>query len=176
MLKKIKTQWFLLALIAISVLVAVDSSHMLEQIGIAIKTWDGPEIIIFLIFIVSGLMLDGEQIRSGIRDTKATALALFTILVVAPAIAWLIALFPLDTGVVIGLFIVSVMPTTLSSGVVMTRTAGGNMAHALFVTVISNIIAIFSIPLVLSFLLSTQGMYAVLAIDKEKILVKQMFC
>jgi sodium/bile acid cotransporter 7 len=64
------------------------------------------------------------------------------------------------------------MPTTLSSGVVMTGAAGGNMAHALVITILANGIAVFTIPVALSLLLNLVGGTAVVSIDKLAIVMK----
>ncbi|MCD4723044.1 MAG: bile acid:sodium symporter [Desulfobacula sp.] len=77
-----------------------------------------------------------------------------------------------ETGILLGMFLVAVMPTTISSGVGMTGNADGNMAHALFVTIVSNCIAIVSIPLVLSIFLLLQQQDTVLSIDQKAIIVK----
>lgn len=172
MMEKIKKQWFLLSLVLVSLAVIFDRSDILAKIGIALKDNHGPEVMIFLIFIFSGLLIDSDQVNAGIRDVKSTVLSLAVIIVFAPLAALLLSLFPLETGVAIGLFIVAVMPTTLSSGIVMTGIAGGNMAHALFVTILSNCIAIFSIPVVLSILLPFLGQEKDLAIDQGAIIIK----
>ena len=172
MIQKIKKQWFLLGLVLIFLVVILDPSNTLVKIGMVLKDNHGPEIMIFLIFIISGLLIESDQIRAGIKDIKSTLLSLSVIVVFSPIAAGLLCLLPLETGVVIGLFIVAVMPTTLSSGIVMTGAAGGNMAHALFVTILSNFIGIFSIPVVLSALLSLQNMEKELGIDQGAIITK----
>ncbi len=86
----------------------------------------GPDAVIVLIFFFSGLILNARQIRSGVMDIKGIIAALIIIFLVAPVIGALFGAIPIDTGVVIGIFLVAVMPTTLSSGVVMTGAAGGN--------------------------------------------------
>ena len=172
MIEKIKKQWFLIGLVLVCGSVILDPTSVLEMIGRAVKDMNGPSVMIFLIFIISGLMLDSEQIHSGIRDIRATASALVVILVFSPVVALCYSILPLDPSILIGLFIVSVMPTTLSSGVVMTRTAGGNMANALFVTVVSNCIAIFTIPIALDLLLSMVNLDIPLVIDKSAIILK----
>ena len=48
-----------------------------------------------------------------------------------------------------GLSIFFIMPTTLSSGVILTRAAKGNFALALLLTVATNLAAILLIPLVM---------------------------
>jgi len=175
MIKKIKEQWFLFGLVFIVMAVIFDKSNMLAGIGIVLKENHGPEIMVFLIFIVSGFLIENDQIKAGVKDFKSTFLTLIVIIVFAPIAAGLLSLFPLEAGVAIGLFLVAAMPTTLSSGVVMTGAAGGNMAHALFVTLISNFIGIFSIPVVLSILLSFLNQEKGLNIDQGSIIIKLVF-
>lgn len=175
MIEKIKEQWFLLGLVLVSGAVAFDCSGTLVKIGTILKNNYGPEAIVFSIFITSGLLINTDQIKAGIKDIGATVLALSLILIAAPITAWLLCLLPLETGVCIGLFIVAAMPTTLSSGVVMTGKAGGSTAHALFVTIISNFIAVFSIPVVLSMLLSLENLEKKLVIDHVSIIIKLSF-
>ncbi|RLB94522.1 MAG: bile acid:sodium symporter [Deltaproteobacteria bacterium] len=175
MVQKIKKQWFLVSLVLVFLAVMIDSSNSLLKIGLVLKGNYGPEIMIFLIFIISGLLIEIDQIQAGIRDVKSTVLALTIILVIAPIAAGLLCLLPLETGVILGLFIVAVMPTTLSSGIVMTGAAGGNMAHALFITILSNFIAIFSIPVILSILLSSLDQQKILVIARGAIIIKLIF-
>ncbi|MCK5164300.1 MAG: bile acid:sodium symporter [Desulfobacula sp.] len=172
MIQKIKKQWFLFSLIFIFVIVIFDQSNTLAKIGMILKDNHSPEIMIFFIFIFSGLLIESDQIRAGIKDIKSTLLALAVIIVFAPIAAWVLCLFPVETGVAIGLFIVAAMPTTLSSGIVMTGAAGGNMAHALFVTILSNFIGIFSVPVILSLFLSFLHQEKELVIDQGAIIIK----
>ena len=172
MVQKIKKQWFLLSLVLVFAAVMFDTSNIMVKIGLALKENRGPEIMIFLVFIISGLLIEIDQIKVGIEDIKSIVLALVVIIIFAPMAAGLLCLLPLDTGVIIGLFIVSVMPTTLSSGIVMTGTAGGNMAHALVITILSNFIGIFSIPVILSIFLSFLDQQKELVIDRGAIIIK----
>jgi sodium/bile acid cotransporter 7 len=128
--------------------------------------------VIVLIFFFSGLILNARQIRSGVMDIKGIIAALIVIFWVAPVIGALFSAIPLDAGVVIGIFLVAVMPTTLSSGVVMTGAAGGNMAQALVITILANGLAVFTIPVVLSLLLNLVGGSTVVVIDKLAIMIK----
>ncbi len=172
MIHKIKKQWFLLSLIISFVVVIFDPSNTFVDIGFFLKKINLPQIMIFSIFIISGLLIDSQQIKAGLKDMKATLVALFVILIFAPMAALLLAMLPLETGVIIGLFIVAVMPTTLSSGIVMTKAAGGNMAHALFITILSNFIGIFTIPIILPWLLSFLDQNKELLIDQGSILFR----
>jgi sodium/bile acid cotransporter 7 len=61
------------------------------------------------------------------------------------------------------------MPTTMSSGVVMTGAAGGNIAHALLITVLANSLSIVTIPFSLSLLLQTVDS---VPIDKVRMMIQ----
>jgi sodium/bile acid cotransporter 7 len=119
--------------------------------------------------------LDARQIKSGVMDIKGIVAALIVIFLVAPVIGALFGAIPMDTGVLIGIFLVAVMPTTLSSGVVMTGAAGGNMAQALVITILANGLAVFTIPVVLSLLLRLVEGSAIVCIDKLAIMIKLGF-
>jgi len=159
-------------LIAIFVVTLADTTETISGIGGWFKAHHGPAVAVILIFFFSGLLLEADQIRSGLRDIKGTLIALFIIFLVSPLTAVLFGQLPLETGVKIGIFLVAVMPTTLSSGVVMTGAAGGNMAHALVITILSNAMAVFSIPLVLSFLVNLVGGNTDVSFDKTAMMLK----
>lgn len=171
MLRLFKKNWFMIGLVVIALLVVLDSYGILTTPGLWLKNHRGPDAVIVLIFFLSGLALDTRQIREGLSDVKGTLLALFLILVFAPAVGFVFSLLPLQTGLVIGLLLVASMPTTLSSGVVMTGSAGGNMAHSLLITIIANSLAVVSIPITLSILLSGEHSRTI-EIDQLPMMIK----
>ncbi|MEA1967924.1 MAG: bile acid:sodium symporter [Thermodesulfobacteriota bacterium] len=175
MIKKIKKQWFLMGLVMVFAAVMVDQTGVLSDFGFFLKNNYGPDFVIFIIFLLSGMIIKTEQIKSGLRDVKVTFAALSVIFIVSPIVAAALSFLPVEPGIVIGLFIVAVMPTTLSSGVVMTGRAGGNMAHALFITILANFISIVSIPFVLSWLVSLLGGHSSITIDQYAIMKKLFF-
>lgn len=171
----IKKYWFLIGLLFVFVVTLADTSKSVSSIGKWFKMHRGLDAVMILIFFFSGLILDIRQIKSGILDTTGVVAALIIIFLVSPVIAALFSTIPLDTGVLIGIFLVAVMPSTLSSGVVMTDAAGGNMAQALVITILANGLAVFSIPVVLSLLLNLVGGSTVVVIDKPAIMIKLGF-
>ncbi|MFT5730757.1 MAG: sodium/bile acid cotransporter 7 [Desulforhopalus sp.] len=171
MLETLKKNWFMLGLVALSVIVVLDFTGILVAPGLWLKNHHGPDIVIVVIFILSGIALDTRQIREGLADIKGTLLALFIIFLVAPIIAYFFSLLPIETGLILGVFLVATMPTTLSSGVVMTGSAGGNMAHSLLITIIANSLAVITIPISLSFLIGGNE-NQVIHIDQLSIIIK----
>ena len=154
-MRLIKQNWFLLALVSICMVTLIDATGTIAGMGKRFKSQSGADAVICTIFFCSGLILKREQIRAGLRDIKGAVIALVLIFAVAPMAAFIIGRLPLDPAVRIGLFLVSVIPTTMSSGVVMTGAAGGNIAHALLITVLANSLSIVTIPVSLALLLQT---------------------
>ncbi len=176
MVRFVGKYWFLVGLAGVFVATLLDPTGIIVRAGRTLKLYHGPDVVIFLVFLFSGMLLNPEQIRSGLSDISGTLIALVLIFGVAPLLAAAVILIPLDTGVVIGLFLVAVMPTTLSSGVVMSGAAGGNPAHALFITILANILCMFTIPATLPVLLDLTGLSASgIVFDRMAVMIKIAF-
>jgi len=171
-LAAIRKHWFPTGLMVVVTATLADVSDVLPQAGTWLKTHYGAEATILIIFFTSGIMLNARQIKSGLTDIKGALIALMLIFAAAPGLAYLLSFAPVGTGITIGLFLVAVMPSTLSSGVVMSGAAGGNMAHALLISLVSNGLAIFSIPLVLSLLLANLTGSLDIAIDRTSLMLQ----
>ncbi len=171
-MKWIKKYWFLIGLALVFLLTLADITDLTAQSGRWLKQHSGPNIVICLVFFFSGLILDTSHIRAGLTDMKGTIHSLLLIFAVSPVLGAAIAFLPMATGIKIGLFLVAVMPTTMSSGVVMTGAAGGRIAHALVITVIANVLAVFTIPVTLSLLLFTTGNDTAIIIDKAAVMIR----
>ncbi|MEW5908938.1 MAG: bile acid:sodium symporter, partial [Thermodesulfobacteriota bacterium] len=170
-----KKNWFLLALLSVCTAILADTGGRLADAGNRFKSIHGTDIIVFLIFLASGLVLKAGKIREGVGDIKGTVISLSLIFVAAPLTAYAGAFLPIDSEIKIGLFLVAIMPSTLSSGVVMTGASGGNMAHALLITIIANAMSIFTIPLSLAILLGVGGEAGTVPIQKGKIMLQIAF-
>lgn len=168
----IRKYWFLVGMILVAALTLADTSETIARAGRWFKDHQGPNAAIALVFLFSGLILNIEQIKAGLRDLKGLLVALGLIFIAAPLLALALVQTPMETGMLVGLVLVAVMPTTLSSGVVMTGAAGGNMAHALVITIVANAVAIVTIPLWLNLLLNSLTGSGEIDIDEWAIVVK----
>lgn len=171
-METIRKYWFLMGLLAVFGISIGDMSGTTALAGRWLRAHHGPDTVIFVIFLLSGMLLDAKRILSGFTDISGTLAALGLIFVAGPLLAVLPGMTEMDTGIRIGIFLVAVMPTTLSSGVVMTGAAGGNMAHALVITIAANALSVFTIPLSLSLLLKLVGDTAAVSIDRTAIMLK----
>ncbi len=176
MMHWLKKHWFTFGLFFVFVLVLADGTGTLSAAGGWIRAHGGVNIVICLIFFFSGTMLDAHKLRSGLMEIRGTLAALFLIFCVSPALAWAASNLPLHREIVTGLFIVSVAPTTLSSAVVMTMAAGGHMAHALLVSVLSNALAVLTIPLTLQLLVGSASSSVCVVIDAAAMMAQIAAC
>jgi sodium/bile acid cotransporter 7 len=176
LLKKIYQQWFIISLLFIFLITIIDSSGIVSEAGRWLRAHNGTDIVIILIFFISGLLLSAELIKAGFQDIKGLILALFLVFIVSPAVAAIFSLAPINPEIKIGIFLVAVMPSTLSSGVVMTGAAGGNMAHALLITVLANSLSVITIPAALSMLLLIIGDNSAVSFNKISIMIKIFWC
>ncbi len=172
MMQTLKKYWFLAGLGLVFACTIFDPTDAIADAGRWVRSVHGPDMIIFLVFLIQGFLLNPDQIRDGLTDGKATLAAMVLIFVMAPLYAAAVSVLPISTGVLIGLFLVAVMPTTMSTGIVMTNAAGGNPAHALFVSVTTNAMATFTIAITLPLLLLATGKTAAVQLDSWAMILK----
>ena len=113
-----------------------------------------------IMFVIVGLTLPTEQIGNGLRQMKLHVLVQCSIFVISPLyFASTTTLFAavLGEGFTVGVYALSVLPTTVSSCIVLTQTTGGNTVGTIFNSVVANILGVFLTPVLLSWLLQTGG-------------------
>ncbi|KAJ0721682.1 putative sodium bile acid cotransporter, sodium/solute symporter superfamily [Helianthus annuus] len=109
----------------------------------------------FGIFFISGLTLRSDEIGAAVEAWPVGLFGLASILLLTPFFSRIILQLHLKPQeFVTGLALFCCMPTTLSSGVALTRLAGGNSALALAMTVISNLLGILFVPFTISKLIA----------------------
>lgn len=105
---------------------------------------------IILIFLSQGFSLSTKEMVSGFKYWKMHLFVQFWIYLGVPAIAMIqlkLAGNHLPDGLKLGLFFLSVLPTTVSSAVALVSYGKGNTAGAIFNTVFSNLSAVLMIPI-----------------------------
>lgn len=139
-------------------------------------------ICVICIFILSGLGLKTDDIKTALVQWKAIIYAFLSINFMTGCAALVMMQLPfVPQELAIGLAVFCSMPTTLSSGATLVRSlphlslvhlspalvtytwlklqvdqAGGNVALALLLTAGTNLLGIFTIPFLLKFYLSTK--------------------
>lgn len=115
---------------------------------------------IFIIFLISGMKLKTDDVKRALRAYKSLSYGICSILLLTPLAS--LGFVNMDGALSVrefayGLAIFALMPTTLSSGVILTRDAKGNVALALLLTVATNLLAVLIIPFSLGLVFSSAG-------------------
>ncbi len=110
----------------------------------------------FLAMFASGLGLSLDNIKGSFRDYGSILYSFGAVYFIFPAVA--LALFTIlgisRSDIYIGGMILAAQSSTLSSAVVLTMSAGGNVPLALIITIINNVSSAFVTPVMLRLLLS----------------------
>lgn len=139
--------------------------------------WPGEEvgkapvstICVVVIFFLSGVKLKTDEVKAAAQAWKALIFGLLSILVITPLLGFALIEIPFDTNeFAIGLALFAAMPTTISSGVVLTQEAKGNVALSLGLTVATNLLATVTVPFVLQLFFTGSDA----SIDAVNLLVK----
>lgn len=115
---------------------------------------------VFLIFFLQGLNLPGEALRAGLKQGRLHLFIQGWIFLGAPLVALLLTMLAapwLDPAVRAGVLFLAVLPTTISSAIVLTSNAGGDVAGAVFNTALANLLGVLLTPLWCVLLLSAGG-------------------
>ena len=144
-----------------------DPGAMLQEMGLI--PW-----MVVTIFLVNGYQTSLKQLPHGREILSASIIAILISLLISPFIGLaVVAAVSLPTGAAMGLVVMATVPPTLSSGIVMTGIAGGNVAKALFLTILLNLIGVFTIPFMLQLTLDSVGIISIspLPLLKQLILI-----
>lgn len=109
------------------------------------------QLFVSIIFLLSGIKLKTDEIKSALKEWKAVIFGIISILTLAPCLTFWMITWPFkEEQFAIGLTIFFSQGTTLSSGVIIVGQALGNVPMALLLTVTTNIIAVLTMPLFIS--------------------------
>lgn len=141
-------QWFLIAL---GLLIAFSSQIQVPLAQQKLKQTVSSYLCISLIFFVTGCTLDTRTLLANYSRWKihlfvqAQCYIMTSLVVLAVVSATATSRF-MDPGLLVGLIFQSCVATTISSNVVMTRQAHGNVALTVVQTTLGNFVGVFITP------------------------------
>lgn len=111
--------------------------------------------LLMMVFFINGMQLEWSELRKSINEKKAIAWGLFSILILSVIIGIKCVMympFPDFAELQIGLIIYFAVPSSSAACVVLTRQAKGDVTLALLITIMANIIAVFTAPAMLFYM------------------------
>jgi sodium/bile acid cotransporter 7 len=153
----LKRNWFVCGILAVTGLALAAPPGLGSAIG-AGKALATAAVV--AVFVLAGLSLPSEAIRHGLANFRVHLLVQTFIFLVAPAWFYLTAGWlagEMNGRLLTGVYALAVLPTTISSCVVLTQMARGNVTAALFNAVLSNLLGVFISPLLLTLMLRQAG-------------------
>lgn len=154
-------------------LIGVLSAFILALLFPYFGTAEGPlrtglttKIGVFVIFFLQGLGMPSETLKKGLMNWKLHLTTQTYIFVIFPFFSLGLFLvlrnFPLTIEVFsgeiwLGFLYLMILPTTISTAVVLIGQAEGNVSAGIFNTALSNILGIIWVPLVTTFFVSQVG-------------------
>lgn len=155
-LRALKSNWFLIAL-----LLSIGIGFLLgEDAGVLNPDGWTTRLIVVVLFLIIGLKLPTDRIRTDLANPRLHIYLQVFVFVVVPLYfltATLLFREALEGRLLVGIFALAVLPTTISSCIVFTQNTGGNTVASVFNASLANTLGIFLSPLLLSILLSTSG-------------------
>jgi sodium/bile acid cotransporter 7 len=155
-LKRVVTDWFLCGMVLATAL-----AYFFPRFGATGGTMHAEYVInvgVFVVFFLHGVNLSSEQIRHGLKNWRLHVMVqVFTFLVFP--IIWLICDKTFGTHVpallMLGFLYLCALPSTISSSVALTGSAGGNVPAAILNASMSSVFGIFLTPWLVSLVIGT---------------------
>lgn len=154
-----RSNGFILALFA-AIIIAYFFPHLLSAIPLGLII----DVGIGLIFFFYGLKLAPAELKAGFFNYRSHLLIQSVTFLLFPLLTFIFIPF-FDEGIRsdiwIAIFFLGVLPSTVSSSVVMVAIAKGNLPTAIFNASISGLIGILATPLWLSLFMMQSGEFAI---------------
>ncbi|MBH3427505.1 bile acid:sodium symporter family protein [Pseudomonas alkylphenolica] len=155
-LKRVVTDWFLCGMFLATFLAWLFPGF--GRSGGAMHAEYVINIGVFLVFFLHGINLSGEQIRHGLRNGRLHLMVQGFTFVVFPLLWWLADTLlgsQVPALLMLGFFYLCALPSTISSSVALTGSAGGNVPAAILNASLSSVLGIFLTPWLVSLVVGT---------------------
>lgn len=133
----------------VGILVALLLSFVCPAPGVFVKELQWNNYFIIVTFLICGWGVDFSTFKFDRRFAAVLAGAAVVAMIIAPLLGWgLATVLGIGALPMAGLLAIMAAPPTLSSGVAMTASAGGNALLALIMTVGYNLLGVITMPLI----------------------------
>jgi len=167
----LKSQWFSASVVLLIILTGLNPA--LSR-AIADADWPRSSAIV-LIFFLAGLNMPARESLRGLANWRLhLSVQVFCYLAI-PLLTWaLVRPFTsiLPDGLVMGFYLLAILPTTISMCVVLTSLSGGNVSGSLFNAIVGNLAGVIICPALLILLTGTGALQ--IDIDIPRVMTKMI--
>ena len=155
-MKFFRKNWFI-----IGIFTALIAGVVFSDAGIRLNSGSRfSNALVVLLFIITGVKLPVDAVRAGLKDIRVHIYIQLFIFIFVP-LYFLLTTIPLRSlfgeEVIIGIFALAALPCTISSCIVFTQAAGGNVVATMFNASFANIAGVIVSPMILSLMLRTSS-------------------
>lgn len=142
----------------IGLLLAFLAAWFVPEPGAALQQMGLIPWMVVTIFLINGYQTVLSQMPLSAKLWTTALVAILINLLISPFLGLIAAsLLALPSAAAIGLIVTATVPSTLSSGIVLTQLADGDGIKALFLTILLNLLGVFTIPFLLPVVLENVG-------------------
>jgi sodium/bile acid cotransporter 7 len=142
----------------VGLLLAFLTAWLAPTPGMALQEMGMIPWMVVTIFLINGYQTLLSRMPLSGKLWSTALIAILINLLISPFLGLATAtLLALPAGAALGLIVTATVPTTLSSGIVMTQLAEGDRFKALFLTILLNLLGVFTIPFLLPVVLANVG-------------------
>ncbi|WP_260291529.1 bile acid:sodium symporter [Sedimenticola hydrogenitrophicus] len=142
----------------VGLLLAFLTAWLAPAPGMALQAMGMIPWMVVTIFLINGYQTVLSQMPLSGKLWSTALIAILINLLISPFLGLATAtLLALPAGAALGLIVTATVPATLSSGIVMTQLAEGDRFKALFLTILLNLLGVFTIPFLLPVVLENVG-------------------
>ena len=158
----LKEQWFLLTL---GVLIAIASQKQVPEEQQDLKETVVTYLCVAIIFLITGCTLPTRVLLANYSRWKIHIFVQVQCFLMTSATVFAVVSAAatnqhfMDAGLLVGMILTGVVPTTISSNVVLTRQANGNTALTVVQSTLGNLLGPFIVPLLLQMYTGTGAWY-----------------
>ncbi len=145
--KLVRTYWFL-AGVGLVLLLA----YLAPGVGLTLDRLGFRTLSVIAMFLITGLIISAKGVARDVGNWRCHALVQSFSFILAPIVIYLTSWWVSDGAVKDGLYLIAVLPTTVSSCVAFTVASGGSGACAVVNAVGGNFMGVFLSPILLGFL------------------------
>lgn len=144
--------------LTIGIVLAAAAALRSPQTGLYLQDIGAMPVIIFAVFVFSGLSLETGHFLREARNLRAPLYAILAVSGIFPVLGFLAGrLFALAPGEFVGLMVVSSCPPTLASGIILSTLSGGSVPIAILITIVCSMTAVLLMPISLDVGLGLAG-------------------